>query len=104
MILTPAKAGLLNGATGTAVAAPIVSMFVRSGKVRRCARLRRRARTGTGRVEREFMPDHALGMAPEGEGQGGLRRVDRGAGMEHTADRTAAIMGLMGAGLVALGR
>jgi hypothetical protein len=50
------------------------------------------------------MPDHRSRPAIKGEGQCSLRGIDWRPGMEDAADRTAAIMGLMGSGLVALGR
>jgi len=54
-------------------------------------------------VRRERDPDDALGLAIEGGRNGGLRHVDRRTGMQHAANRTAALMGAM-AGLVALFR
>ena len=70
---------------------------MRSGKGRRRARLGVGTCPGTEQVGCRVEPGHARGMAP-GRRDGGLRRVDRRAGVNHAANRTAVV----GAGLAGL--
>ena len=49
--------------------------------------------SGAEPVGRAVEPDHALGLQIGYRNAGHLRRVDRRAGMDHAANRTAAVMG-----------
>ena len=60
-----------------------------------------RARARGEAIGRERDPDHACVPALEGDGLSGLRDIDRRAGVEHAADRTASVVGAM-PGLVGL--
>jgi hypothetical protein len=59
--------------------------------------------SGSEQVRRGWAPDRQQWLAI-GHGNGGLRRVDGRTGMEHAANRAAAIMGAMLAGLIGLVR
>jgi hypothetical protein len=65
--------------------------------------LRVRAGAGAEAIGRIREPDDAGLLPLEGDGCSGLRDIDRCAGVEHAADRTAAVMGTM-PGLVGLSR
>ena len=91
----------MTAPTGTAVAAPIIRVFGSSGNGGWRAGLCVRAGAGRESVRRELGPDHARGIAIERYRGRGLRHVDRHAGLQHAADRTAAVMGAVG-GLVGL--
>lgn len=80
--------------------------FKSSGNRRWCARLRVRAGTGGESFRREFGPHYTFGIAIERYRGRGLRPVDRRAGLQHAAYRTAAVMramrswvGLAGSGI-----
>ena len=96
---TGAKASLLNCIDRRGRAAPIVRGSVRSGKRRRRACLGVGTCPGTEQVRGCIEPNHGFGVTP-GHNYGGLRRVDRRAGVSHAANRTAAVMGAGLAGLI----
>ena len=72
-----------------------------SGRLRWRAGLGVGAGSGAEQLRGTVEPDHARGLAI-GRRDGGLRRVNQGTRMGDAADRTATIMGLGLAGLIAL--
>ena len=91
----------MTAPTGAAIAAPIIGCSRSSGNGGRRARLRVAAGAGGEPVRRERDPDHARMVALEHYGGRDLRHVDRRAGLQHAANRTASVMGAV-AGLVGL--
>src|SRR5882672_10456883 len=90
----------MTAPTGTAIAAPIIGCSKSSGNGGRRARLRMRTGASVRQPEGKIEPSHLLGNSIDVDRRD-LRHVDRRAGLQHAANRTASIMGAV-AGLVGL--
>src|SRR5437899_12668580 len=89
----------MTAPTGTAVAAPIIGCSRSSGNGGRRARLRVRAGASVRQPEGKIEPGRPLGNPIDGDRRD-LRHIDRRAGLEHAANRTASVMGAVAALIV----
>src|SRR5437660_12577572 len=84
---------------GTAIAVPITRAFGTSGNGRWRTRLRVRAGASVRQPEGKIEPGHPLGNPIDGDRRD-LRHIDRRAGLQHAANRTASVMGAVAALIV----
>jgi hypothetical protein len=94
-------ASLLNGTIECGQGRTGHGAFARSGRERRRAGLRMRASPGTEQVGCRAEPDYTRHLPPRRR-NGSLRRINRCAGLDHAANRTAVVGTL--AGLIGLTR
>src|SRR5881397_351096 len=90
----------MTAPTGMAIAAPITWEFGASGNGRWRARLRVRSGASVRQPEGKIEPGHPLGSPFDGDRRD-LRHIDRRAGLQHAANRTASVMGAV-PGLIGL--
>src|SRR4029453_18274397 len=90
----------MTAPTGTALAAPVIGCSRSSGNGGRRTRLGVRTGASVRQPEGKIEPGHLLGD-PIDVDRRDLRDVDRCAGLQHAANRTASVMGAV-AGLIGL--